>query len=308
MTPDIASGKKLLLVSIIRLFCLTGIMLLSCTSNSTETTASADSTVQRTPSRDPIVSFEALFAPGQYGKFLDHYWTEGCNNTLYPISKALSRRLDCPCTNILPTIDKNDLTISLNNINCFPPEVEEAKFHPEHQITLPLETLRPFLHETGQRIVYESGTYLQDWLADQKRMATTVKESPYTLYISLIQAGQGFRVVLQSDPGANNQEGTITGYYEMEDGRIIDVTGYRTWGGFVVYDRTKDSGTGLEFFWDDQAQGDMSHAVRNRFLSASSQAGAVYIEYVKLIGEFSLYEGPEDPTREPENGVPDTGN
>src|SRR5436305_681216 len=70
-------------------------------SSATKTTGDSSSQVVL---RDSIVSFEALFAPGQYDLFLGKYWSEGCNNYLYPIEKALSRSLTCPCTGILPTI------------------------------------------------------------------------------------------------------------------------------------------------------------------------------------------------------------
>jgi len=222
---------------------------------------------------------------------------------LYPIEKALSMQLTCPCSGIIPTIANGSITISLNTINCYPPEVEDANFNPDYRITLPLDSLRPYLTDAGVRIVFESGNHLRDWLANRKKEASVKEASPYTLYVSLIDAGKGYRVVLQSKEGPNNQEGTISGYFEKDDKSKIEVTGYRTWGGFVVYDRKKDASSGVQFDWDDQAQGDDTHPVRNRFLSASSSSGKAYIDHIKLIGDFTLYEGPEDKYREPENGV-----
>jgi hypothetical protein len=288
---------------------LLGLVLASCQMKPAESpgaTTSADSSAQVIALRDSIVSFEALFAPGQYEVFLGKYWSDGCHNYLYPIEKALSRKLNCPCSGIFPTIANGSVTLSLDNIYCFPPEVEEMGYRPDYQTTVPLESLRPFLHDAGKRIVFESGDYLGDWLVNYQKLASTVMETPYTLYISLKEEGKAFlRVVLQSNEGPNNQEGTIFGYFEMEDGSKREVTGYRIWGGFVVYDRAKDASTGIQFMWDDEAHGDDTHPVRNRFLSASSQAGNVFIEHVKLVGAFALYEGPENEYRPPENGVPD---
>jgi len=300
--PILKPGKPYapLLIAI----CL-AVLLQQCKVKTAEDKAATDSTAQAASPRDSITSFQSLFAPGQYEIFLGKYWTEECYNKWYSVAKALDRKLTCPCEGILPTIQNSDLIISLNNVNCYPPEVEEMNYRVDHSITIPLESLRPYLSETGTRIVFESGSYLQDWLAGQKKAATTVAESPYSLYISVIQSGKGFRIVLQSQAGQNNEEGTITGYFENEGGQQTPVTGYRTWGGFTVFDPKLGAEKGIDFFWEDQSKGDEYHAVRNRFLSATSQSGDPYVEYVKLVGDFTQYEGPEDAYREPENGLPD---
>lgn len=289
------------------LFCFIAVLLqCGCQPKTAEATGSADSLTQADIPRDSIVSFEALFAPDKYSEFLYKYWMTECNSRRYEISKAANRNLPCECSDILPTIENNNLAISLNNINCFPPEMEEEGYHLEHYISVPLEDLRPYLTEAGTRIVFESKPYLQEWLAARKKEATTVAPSSYTLYMSVIAEGKGFRIVLQSREGKNNEE-TISGYFEDDDGKKTEVVGYRTWGGFVIYDRTKDASVGLDFSWSDKAESEDSHKVGNRFIDGIKGTHKVYIDAVKLIGAPSQYEGPEDEVREPENGTPDSG-
>jgi hypothetical protein len=288
-------------------FLIFALTLLKCQPKSAEAIVTTDTLAQATEQPVSIVSFEALFAPGQYENFLDTYWNGECQKRWYQIAKASDRDLPCKCSDILLTISAN-LDISLNNMNCFPPEMTAEGHKLEHYVSVPLESLRPYLSEEGKKIVFESGTQLKEWLVEKKKIATTVEPSPYTFFVSGMSDGKRLRIVLQSREGKNYEEGSITGYIEMTDGSKIEVTGYREWGGFVVYDRTKDASTGAYFTWSDERGSDTGYQHGNRFVDASYNRGTLYIEALLVTGAQSLYEGPEDEVREPENGTPDTGN
>jgi hypothetical protein len=206
------------------------------------------------------IPFQALFSLQGYMDFLNTYWLSAKLNDTFKEATTCAggTEPDCSYYDISKyNIENGKLTVSLET-DCYPHAMQAC--NPSHSTTIPIDSLKPYLAETGKKIL------LQDHYSDKKGVDKFIYN----------------KSVWKTIPNNLFLFGLINGKYPISMAITIDKTGATS--GYYYYDKKKQKLTLKGSFANNIL--DMTETVNN------APTGKFYFTWTEKYNEeaFPIYD------------------